>query len=204
MGGRPERFRAPAHHRRALTRVPADPHRRDDRAGGGIVMTAVPLSSRVKSWPVWMLMGLIVVVLLTIGATRDNGPLTQSERIDAISQRLACPTCNGESVYVSRAAAAESIRNQVARDVSAGKLTDDEIIAAIASTFEARVLLVPRATGFDALVWVLPIAVAVCSVTALGFAFRRWRKNQGAVPSEDDVALVERLLADDPTDEENV
>jgi len=167
-------------------------------------MTSSTVMGRIKSWPVWMLMGLIVVVLLTIGATRDNGPLTQSERIDAISQRLACPTCNGESVYVSRAAAAESIRNQVARDVSAGKLTDDEIIDAIASTFEARVLLVPRATGFDALVWVLPIAVAVCSVTALGFAFRRWRKDQGAVPSEDDVALVERLLADDPTDEENV
>ena len=160
--------------------------------------------ARIKSWPVWMLMGLIVVVLLTIGATRDNGPLTQSERIDAISQRLACPTCNGESVYVSRAAAAESIRNQVARDVSAGKLTDDEISAAIASAFEAKVLLVPRTTGFDALVWVLPIAVGVCSLTALGFAFRRWQKNQGAVPSEDDVALVERLLAEDPTDEENV
>jgi cytochrome c-type biogenesis protein CcmH len=167
-------------------------------------MTLSTVMGRIKSWPVWMLMGLIVVVLLTIGATRDNGPLTQSERIDAISQRLACPTCNGESVYVSRAAAAESIRNQVARDVAAGKLDDDQIIAAIASTFEAKVLLVPRATGFDALVWVLPIAVAVCSVTALGFAFRRWRRNQGAVPSADDVALVERLLADDPTDEENV
>ena len=167
-------------------------------------MTSSTVLARIKSWPVWMLMGLIVVVLLTIGATRDNGPLTQSERIDAISQRLACPTCNGESVYVSRAAAAESIRNQVARDVSAGKLTDDEIIAAIASAFEAKVLLVPRATGFDALVWVLPIAVGVCSLTALGFAFRRWQKNQGAVPSEDDVALVERLLAEDPTDEENV
>ena len=165
------------------------------------------LAQRVKSWPVWMLMGFVIVVLLTIGATRDNGPRTQSERIDAISQRLACPTCDGESVYVSRAAAAESIRNQVARDVSAGKLSDDQIIAGIASTFEARVLLVPRATGFDALVWVLPIAVAVCSVTALGFAFRRWRSNQGAVPTDDDVALVERLMArdaNDPTDEENV
>ena len=167
-------------------------------------MSTASVMTRIKSWPVWMLMGLIIVVLLTIGATRDNGPLTQSERIDAISQRLACPTCNGESVYVSRAAAAESIRNQVARDVAAGALTDDQIIAAIASTFEAKVLLVPRATGFDALVWVLPIAVAVCSVTALGFAFRRWRLSQGAIPSEDDLALVERLLADDPTDEENV
>ncbi len=167
-------------------------------------MSTASVMTRIKSWPVWMLMGLIIVVLLTIGATRDNGPLTQSERIDAISQRLACPTCNGESVYVSRAAAAESIRNQVARDVAAGALTDDQIIAAIASTFEAKVLLVPRATGFDALVWVLPIVVAVCSVTALGFAFRRWRLSQGAIPSDDDVALVERLLADDPTDEENV
>ena len=142
-------------------------------------MTGSTVMIRIKSWPAWMLMGLMVVVLLTIGATRDGGPLTQSERIDAISQRLACPTCNGESVYVSRAAAAESIRNQVARDVAAGTLTDDQIIASIASTFEARVLLVPRATGFDALVWVLPIAVAVCSVTALGFAFRRWRRKIG-------------------------
>lgn len=158
---------------------------------------------RIKSWPVWMLMGLTVVVLLTVGGTRDNGPRTQSERIDAISKRVACPTCDGESVYVSRAPAAEAIRNQVARDVAAARLTDDEIIAGIASSFQARVLLVPRATGFDALVWVLPIAVAICSVTALGFAFRRWR-HQAAVPSEDDVALVGRLLAADPTDEENV
>ena len=161
------------------------------------------LARRVKSWPVWMLMGLVVVVLLTIGGTRDNGPLTQSERIDAITQRVACPTCDGESVYVSRAPAAEAIRNQIARDVGAAKMTDDEIIAGIASTFQARVLLVPRATGFDALVWVLPIAVAVCSVVALGFAFRRWRR-QTAEPTADDVALVERLLSQDPTDEENV
>lgn len=161
------------------------------------------LARRIKSWPVWMLMGLVVVVLLTIGGTRDNGPMTQSERIDAITQRVACPTCDGESVYVSRASAAEAIRSQVARDVAAAQLSDDEIIAGIASTFQARVLLVPRATGFDALVWVLPIAVAVCSVTALGFAFRRWR-HQSAVPTAEDVALVEQLLADDPADEDNV
>ena len=81
-----------------------------------------------KSWPVWMLMGLIVVALLTVGTTRDNGPLTQSDRIDSITKHIACPTCDGESVYVSRASAAEAIRNQVARDVRAGTMTDDEII----------------------------------------------------------------------------
>ena len=96
---------------------------------------------------------------------------------------------------MSRASAAESIRNQIARDVAAGKLADDEIIANIATAFQAKVLLVPRATGFDALVWVLPIAVGVCAVAGLAAAFRRWRLQQGAVPSDDDRALVEGLLA---------
>ena len=152
-------------------------------------------AGRLKSWPVWVLLLFVVVGFLAVGATRDSGPRTPDERVEAISKRVACPTCDGESVYVSRASAAESIRNQIARDVAAGRLADDEIIANIAASFQAKVLLVPRATGFDALVWVLPIAVGVCAVAGLAAAFRRWRLQQGAVPSDDDVALVEGLLA---------
>jgi cytochrome c-type biogenesis protein CcmH len=159
---------------------------------------------KLKSWPVWMLMGLIVVALLTVGTTRDSGPLTQSDRIDSITKHIACPTCDGESVYVSRASAAEAIRNQVARDVSAGKLTDDEIIGSIADRFKAQVLLVPRATGVDSLVWIMPIAVLVCAVAGLGVAFRRWRQENRSVASAEDIELVERLLAEDPTDEDYV
>ena len=159
---------------------------------------------KMKSWPVWMLMGLIVVALLTVGTTRDAGPLTQSDRIDSITKHIACPTCDGESVYVSRASAAEAIRNQVARDVSAGKMTDDEIIGSIADRFKAQVLLVPRATGVDSLVWILPIAVFVCVVAGLWVAFRRWRTENRGGATADDVALVEKLLAEDPTDEDYV
>lgn len=149
---------------------------------------------RVKSWPMWMLMGLVVVALLTVGVSRESGPLTQSERIDEISKRLACPTCDGESVYVSRAPAAQSIRNQVARDVAAGRLSDEEIVAGIAESFDAQVLLVPRATGFDSLVWILPIAALVCAVAGLGATFRRWRRESLAQPTGEDEALVQGLL----------
>ncbi len=162
--------------------------------------------SRLKSWPVWMLMGLLAVAMLTVGANRASGPHTQSERIDAITQRLACPTCQGESVYVSRAAAAESIRNEVARQVAVGQKSDDQIIAGIAATFQARVLLVPRATGFDSLIWILPIVVLVCAVAGLALAFRKWRRNQGGGATDEDRQLVARLLAEqnDVTDEENI
>ena len=159
---------------------------------------------KLKSWPVWMLMGVIVVALLAIGVTKDSGPRTQGDRIDAITKRLACPTCDGESVFVSRASAAESIRTQVARDVAAGTLSDDQIIAGIAGTFNAQVLLVPRATGLDSLVWVLPIAVLVCAVVGLAMAFRKWKKQNTADATPQDIALVEKLLAQDPTDEEHV
>lgn len=152
---------------------------------------------RLKSWPAWVLMLLVVSSALAVGATRDSGPSTQAERIDEISKRLACPTCDGESVYVSRASAAEAIRNQVARDVAAGQLSDDQIIAQIADRFRAQVLLVPRATGFDSLVWVIPVVVFAVAVTGLATAFSRWRRDDPGDVTADDEALVARLLADD-------
>jgi cytochrome c-type biogenesis protein CcmH len=156
-----------------------------------------------------MLMGIVTVALLAVGSTRDQGPLTQGERIDAISKRVACPTCDGESVFVSRATAADAIRKQIARDVGAGRLSDSEIIATIAESFDAQVLLVPRATGVDSLVWVLPIAVLVCAVAGLAVAFRRWRTQAALEADAADYALVDRLLdgrpgVDDPRDEDNV
>lgn len=159
---------------------------------------------KLKSIPVWMLMGIIFVALLAVGTTRDTGPLTQSDRIDVITKRIACPTCDGESVYVSRASAAEAIRRQVARDVAAGTRNDDQIIGSIAETFKAQVLLVPRATGIDSLVWVLPTTVLFCAVAGLAVAFRRWKRQSYADATDEDIALVEKLLANDPTDEENV
>lgn len=153
-------------------------------------------------------MALITVSLLAVGTTRDKGPLTQGDRIDAITKRVACPTCDGESVFVSRASAAEAIRKQVAREVAAGEKSDTEIIGSIAQAFNAQILLVPRATGLDSLVWVLPIAVLVCAVAGLAMAFRKWRRQNTAGASGDDFALVNKLLADevgvDPTDDENV
>jgi cytochrome c-type biogenesis protein CcmH len=160
--------------------------------------------SRVKSWPMWMLMGIVTVSLLAVGSTRDTGPMTQGDRIDAITKRIACPTCDGESVYVSRATAAEAIRKQVARDVATGAKTDTEIIGSIADSFNAQVLLVPRATGLDSLVWVLPIAVFVCAVVGLAIAFRRWRGQSTGDATDEDFALVNTLLGEDPTDDENV
>ena len=109
--------------------------------------------------------------------------------------RLACPTCQGESVYVSRASAAEAIRAEVARQVGSGLRTDDETIAFIEQRFGSEVLLLPRSSGIDSLVWALPIAALVAGAAALGIVFRKWRTTDDGDPSAEDSALVDAALA---------
>jgi cytochrome c-type biogenesis protein CcmH/NrfF len=56
-------------------------------------------------------------------------------------------------------------------------------------------LLVPRATGLDALVWALPVAVLVAALAALTAAFVRWRRRDASLLSDDDRAIVAQALA---------
>lgn len=152
-------------------------------------------TARLKSWPVWGAMGVLVVVLLLFGSLRESGPSTQAERVDAIAQRLACPTCDGESIYVSRAPAAEAIRNEIARQVAAGQSTDNDIVAYIEERFPGSLLL-PRAEGVDSLVWILPVVVLVLGFGGLGLAFRKWRDEAEAQATDADVALVAESLGE--------
>lgn len=163
-------------------------------------MSGPSLNRRLKSWPGWILLVFVAVALLVVGATRSTGPQTPQDRVDEITQRLACPICDGESVFESQNNASRAIRNEVGDLVRENELSDDEILA----VFEARnseILLVPKASGFDALVWVLPVMGFVVGVTALVFAFRRWRLEADAIsdPTEADRDLVAAALDADET-----
>ena len=131
----------------------------------------------------WALAAVIAVAFLVVGSTRTGEPRTQQDRIDAISKRLACPTCQGESVYVSRAPAAESVRAEIARQVASAQRTDDEIISYIENRFGSSVLLVPRSDGLDALIWILPVSLGILGVGGLGLLFVRWRREQSMTES---------------------
>jgi cytochrome c-type biogenesis protein CcmH len=132
---------------------------------------------------VWGGIALVTIAALSFGSLRDAGPLTQQDRIDSVTKRIACPTCDGESVFVSRASAAQAIRAEVARQVGDGVRSDDEIVAYIADRFGGEVLLVPRGEGLDALIWVLPVLFSVVLIIGLAAAFRRWRRVEPVAPS---------------------
>jgi cytochrome c-type biogenesis protein CcmH len=156
------------------------------------------MKKAIKNWPSWVLLVMVVVGLLAVGAARDAAPRSPKERVEDISKRLACPICEGESVFESRNADSDAIRVEIARQVDLGTVSDDQIINFIAQRFGSKVLLVPRATGIDALVWAMPAAALVCAVVGLGVAFRRWKSAADTIPDDADRALVAEALADEP------
>ncbi|MFW2333935.1 cytochrome c-type biogenesis protein [Ilumatobacter sp.] len=159
-------------------------------------MNRSELNRRVKRWPGWIALLFVVVGLVAYGATRDTGPRTPDERIESISKRLACPVCQGESVYESRNTASNQIRVAVRQAVNEGALSDEQIIADITVAYDGEELLVPTADGIEALAWALPATAFVLGVGGLAIAFRRWQleARQLGAASADDYALVAAAL----------
>jgi cytochrome c-type biogenesis protein CcmH len=152
-------------------------------------------AANLKRWPGWVLLFLVVACFLAYGTAKDAGPLTPEERVEEITKHIACPVCDGETVYESANPASAAIRAEVKAQVAAGLRSDDEIVAYVVQQFGEQTQLLPKASGFDALVWMLPAAALVCAGVGLFFAFRRWKRNADAIPDDDDRAMVEKALA---------
>jgi cytochrome c-type biogenesis protein CcmH len=114
----------------------------------------------------WLLMAVVAVVALAFGTVDDGGPRTAAERARDVASTIRCPTCRSQSAADSDAPAARAIRTEIARRVGDGQ-SDDEIRAYFASRFGEEVLLTPERSGLGGIVWVLPVALGVCSVAAV-------------------------------------
>ena len=142
-----------------------------------------------RRWLPWLAMGVVLVVALMIGVADDGGPRTDGDRVRAIAASIKCPTCRSQSVLDSDAPASEAAREEIARQVEAGR-TDAEIRAYFVSRYGGEILLNPPRSGVAGMVWVLPVAGLILSLAGLVVAFRRWRTGSGLHATDEDEVLV--------------
>lgn len=146
-------------------------------------------------WLPYVVLGAIALACLLLATTRDPGPATAEDRVNAVAQTIKCPTCQGESVADSSAPTSREIRADIAERLARGE-TPEEIRAFYADSYGSAILLTPSGRGVTALVWVLPVVALAAAVAGLVWAFRRWRLASTSRPSDDDRALVERARAE--------
>lgn len=141
------------------------------------------------SWAVVLFALVGLVAFASLSAETDKSP---GERAEALYDRFACPTCDGQSVAESNAAVAATIRQFIRDEVAAGT-SDTDIRNALVQSYGTEVLLNPPGEGIATLVWVLPILVIVGGSAVVFSAISR--NSAGSVdPTSEDEALVAELL----------
>ena len=137
---------------------------------------------------------LVIGLAVAAGVGSSTAPAASAQaRAARIDSEIRCPTCRGLSAYESEATAAKAIRTEVASQVQQGR-SDGEILAFMRDRYGSDILLRPPATGFDGLVWALPVAGFILAAAGLVWAFRRWHAVSAGEATADDRARVAREL----------
>ncbi len=161
-------------------------------------MSAPP--APVRRWLPWIALVLVVVGGLAYGSWSQPAP-SDEQRAQSLERTIRCPSCRGQSVANSETPSARAIKLLIRERVAAGD-SDEQIRDYVASDdrFGREILLDPAGKGFSALVWGVPVVVAVLAVGALVVRFSDWRP--GRAVTEADRDLVASALSgtshDDP------
>jgi cytochrome c-type biogenesis protein CcmH len=140
-----------------------------------------------------MALRIIFILLIILSSRLDAGPVDIEEETRAISAELRCVVCQNLSVADSPSEMAQQMRASVREQLEAGK-SPQEIKDFFVSKYGEWVLLAPTNSGFNRLLWWLPLTVLIGGILATLFLARRWAagKAKWVVP-EIEPSLAARL-----------
>ena len=129
-------------------------------------------------------MRLLVATLVAFVAL-TSGAHAQKASLPDIEDEVMCVEC-GTVLSVSNSPVALQERAFIREQIAAGK-DQAQIKAALVGEYGEEVLAQPEADGFNAALWVVPIALVVLAAGGIAVAIRRWRTNAGEDPIETDL-----------------
>ncbi len=100
---------------------------------------------------------------------------TLEERAYALDRQLMCPVCDGQTVDQSNAQVSLDMKEVIREKLKAGE-SEDEILDYFSARYGDAVLASPPASGFSAVVWIVPPAVLLLGAALLAVVMRRMKK----------------------------
>lgn len=113
-------------------------------------------------------------------------------RARALSAELRCMVCQNQSIDLSDAELAHDLRVLVRERLMAGD-SDEEVLDYVVSRYGEFVLLKPRYSLRNALLWGTPIVLLLVGAGVLFYSQRR-RKQTGEALTETETAELDRIL----------
>ena len=137
----------------------------------------------------------LVALALLCGAAADPADRlanpAQEARARDLFRDVRCLVCQSESIDESDAALAHDLRQLIRQQVAAGR-SDDQIRAYLVSRYGQFVLLTPKASLGNAILWVGPLLVVAAGAAVL-LARRRSLAAPAETLSPEEEAALEKL-----------
>jgi cytochrome c-type biogenesis protein CcmH len=148
-----------------------------------------------KAWPWFALVAvvLVAVVVLVVRSRPDQSPAARAERLE---HQLACPVCEGQSVFDSNSPQSDAIRADIPKRIAAGQ-SDAEIRAFYVSRYTEKILETPSNSGLGIVAWGVPALAVVLGSAGIVVAVRRWSRVPRLAATAADEEIVRRARGHD-------
>ena len=132
-------------------------------------------------------------MLLLVVSAADAAPVSE-QTVHDVAAELRCVVCQNLSVADSPSEMASQMRAIMRERLEAGE-TPAQVREYFVERYGEWILLAPRRTGFNLLVWGFPLAAMAVGFTVVALLLRRWtRRRRGrAAPPPVDAAMSERI-----------
>jgi len=132
-------------------------------------------------------------MLLLVVSAADAAPVSE-QTVHDVAAELRCVVCQNLSVADSPSEMASQMRAIVRERLEAGE-TPAQVREYFVERYGEWILLAPRRTGFNLLVWGFPPTAMAVGFTVVALLLRRWtRRRRGrAAPPPVDAAMSERI-----------
>lgn len=134
-----------------------------------------------------MIRSVVFAALVVLAAVADaqppntqRAPVSLSDsvleaRTSAVAAMLRCPVCQGESIQDSPSELAQQMRAVVRDRLRAGE-SPEQIKAYFVGRYGEWILLEPKMTGLNIVLYILPVALIVTGLIVVVLLVRRWTR----------------------------
>jgi cytochrome c-type biogenesis protein CcmH len=126
-----------------------------------------------------LLLALIAAGLLPLAAPASAQEPVTDDEVNEVAKDLFCPVCENTPLDTCPTAACIDWREEIRTQLAAGR-TEEEIQQYFVDRYGAQVLSAPPREGFNLIVWLLPIGLAIVGIVFFARYLRGLRGRPGA------------------------
>jgi cytochrome c-type biogenesis protein CcmH len=120
----------------------------------------------------------LLTLAIVLAFTAPAGAQGQRASLPDIEDEVMCVEC-GTVLAVSESPVALQERAFIREQIAAGK-DKAQVKAALVDEYGEEILARPKASGFNATLWLVPIAAVLLAAGGISVAIKRWRRGKAA------------------------